>query len=112
MSEIMNTEDMEHINADRDIALLMQKKAQEEQQKVDDSIKAEAAKYAMHMRRVRSIAHIVSHIMLVCTGAGLAAAVFMLIESDIWAFARAVISVGLTMSLARVFNDMSKKRKD
>ena len=111
MCEVMTTEEMEHINADRDIAALMQKRALEEQQKLDDTLKAEAAKYNMHVKRARQIAHQLSHLMLMFMGAGSAVSIFMLIESDIWAFAGAVVSTAFVTALFRVFHELSRRIK-
>ena len=112
MNEIMATEDMEHINADRDIDHLMRKRESEAQQKVDDCVKAEAARYSMHMKRLRSFYHRASHFVLVCVGAGLATALFTLLKGDIWSFATAVLCVGATQWLARVLDSLSKRRED
>ena len=110
MNEIMETTDMEHLNADREIAYMMLRREEEQKQKIDDYIKAEAAKYNMHMKKVRKAYHRFAHAMLVCVGAGLSFAVMTFVQSNILLFACAVVSTAISVVAYTAFDKASRRR--
>lgn len=109
MNEIMSTEEMEHVQQDRDISAIMRRRDAEYQQKVDDEVKAEAAKYAAHMRRVRDLFHKAAHATLVLTGVGIQLSVTMVLASNVWGLAGSVLGTLAVGYLSSQLHQMSKK---
>ena len=109
MNEVMSTEEMEYVQQDREISAIMRKRDAEYQQKVDDEVKAEAAKYAAHMRRVRDLFHKAAHLTLILTGGGIALCAFMVLAANVWGLVGSVLATLAVGYLSSQFHQMSKK---
>lgn len=109
MNEIMSNEEMEQVQQDRDISVIMRRRDAENRQKVDDEVKAEAAQYAAHMRRVREAFHKAAHVTLVLTGMGIELSVAMVLASNAWGLAGAVLGTLAVAYLSSQLHQLSKK---
>ena len=111
MNEIMDTEEMEHVQQDRDISDVMHKRDAERARKVDDAVRAEAAQYNAHLKWVRSMYHKASHAAIFVMGIGVAFMATSFYDSNIYALLGATVFTASMSCLNRMFIYMSTKKK-
>lgn len=112
--EIMSTQDMEFIREDGELMRFMAERYREmkvaEQERLDTEIKYEAAKYQMHLRKVRHMYHNVARATATLTGASsVITGMYFLDSNTPGVLIAAVCTFGLA-SLSNHFDKRSRKK--